>query len=287
MMGQTVLNGLVSGLLLAMPSLAVSLTFGLLRFPNFAIGSSLTLGAYAGWVFNVLLGLPLVAATALAAMFGALVSVGCDIAVFRRLRDSGTVTSMVASLGVGLVLENVCRFAFGNAPRSLDVAVTRPIRWMGLRINHEQIATAVVVLTALLLLHLVLQSTRFGRAMRAVADNPSLAAVRGIERDAVVRLAWAIIGVLTGIAGVLAALDRAVEPLVGASYEISVFAAAILGGLGSPFGAVAGSLAIGLAEEASTLVVPTSYRQAVSFAVILVLLLFRSQGLFGARAVRR
>lgn len=286
-MGQLLLNGAISGLLLALPALAVSLTFGILKFPNFAVGGSLTLGAYAGWVFNVSLGLPIVAAAVLAAATVALVNVLLDMTVFGRLREQSSISLMVASMGVSLILENVCRFAFGNTTRSLNVDVARPLRWAGLRITHEQIVTAATVLVCLVLLHLVLRATPLGRAMRAVADNPTLASARGIERERIVRLTWIIIGILTGLAGVLAALDRAVEPLVGWSYQISVFAAAILGGLGSPLGAVLGALAVGLSEELATLVVPTSYRQAVSFMVILVLLLVRSQGLLGARAMRK
>ncbi|WP_375456353.1 branched-chain amino acid ABC transporter permease [uncultured Methylobacterium sp.] len=286
-MGQLLLNGVVSGLLLALPALAVSLTFGILKFPNFAVGGGLTLGAYAGWVFNTQLGIHIVAAALLAAAAVALVSVVLDVTVFGRLREQGSIALMVASMGVSLILENLCRFVFGNATRSLDVAVARPLRWAGLRITHEQIVTAVTVLGCLILLHLVLRRTPLGRAMRAVADNPTLAAARGIERASIVRLTWAIIGSLTGLAGVLAALDRAVEPLVGWSYQIPVFAAAILGGLGSPLGAVLGALAVGLSEELATLVVPTSYRQAVGFAMILLLLLVRSQGLLGARALRK
>ena len=287
MIGQLVLNGAVSGLLLALPALAVSLTFGILNFPNFAIGSTLTLGAYAGWVLNDRLGLEIFVAALFATLFVALVSVLFDLTVFRFMRERSSVTLMVVSIGVSLLLENICRFLFGNDPRSLDVPVERPLRWAGLRITHEQIITAVTVVCCLVALQVLLRSTSLGRAMRAVADNPSLAAARGIERERIIRLTWAVIGALTGVAGVLAALDRAVDPLVGASYQISVFAAAILGGLGSPLGAVAGSLLIGLTEELSTLVVPTSYRQAISFAAILLLLLFRSQGLFGAKALRK
>ena len=286
-MGQLVVNGVISGLLLALPALAVSLTFGVLRFPNFAVGGALTFGAYGGWVFNVVLGINVVAAALLAAVSVALVSVLCDWAVFGRMRERSSITLMVASLGVSLVLENICRFVFGNGTRSLDVTVARPFRWEGLRITHEQIVTAAAVVCCLILLHIVLRFSSLGRAMRAVADNPALAAVRGIERETIVRITWAMIGALTGLAGVLAALDRAVDPLVGASYQTSVFAAAILGGLGSPIGAVSGALAIGIAEELSTTVFPTNYRQAVSFTVILLLLLVRSQGLFGVKAVRK
>jgi len=287
MVAQLVVNGLVTGLLLALPALGLTLVFGILKFPNFAIGAMLTFGAYTAYLANVAAGLPLAMAAVLAALATGLVAVACDALVFSRLRDRGAITLLVASMGVSLVLENVCRFFFGNATRNFDVAVSRPLRWEGVRINHEQIVTACVVLGCLVFLQLLLRASPLGRAIRAVADNPSLAAVRGVERQTVVRITWFLAGALAAVAGVLAALDRAVDPLLGWNYQIPVFAAAILGALGSPVGAVVGALVIGLAEELSSLVIPTSYRQAVSFSLILFLLLFRSRGLFGAKAVRK
>jgi branched-subunit amino acid ABC-type transport system permease component len=286
-MAQLFLNGLVTGLLLALPALALTLVFGILKFANFAVGALLTFGAYAGFVANVQFGWPLPLAAAFAALCVALASIIADALVFERLRERGSITLLVASMGVSLVVENICRFFFGNAARSFDVTLARPIRWQGVRINHEQIVTASVVIVALILVHLLLTASPLGRAMRAVADNPSLAAVRGVERRTVARIAWALTGALLGIAGVLAGLARAIDPLMGWNYQIPIFAAAILGGLGSPLGAVAGALMIGLAEEMSALILPTNYRQVVSFCVILLLLLFRTNGLFGAKAVRK
>jgi branched-chain amino acid transport system permease protein len=287
MIAQLMLNGLVTGLLLALPALALSLTFGIFKFPNFAIGAMLTTGAYAAWTVNSLLGLPLAVAAPLAALAMAAVAVLCDLLVFARLRDRGAITQLVASMGISLVLENICRFAFGNAPRNFAFEVARPIRWHGLRINQEQLMTAVTVMACVILLQLLLYASPFGRAMRATADNPQLAAVRGVERDMVARMAWSITGALAALAGVLAGLDRAVDPLLGWNYQIPIFAAAILGGLGSPIGAIVGALVIGLSEELSSLVLPTNYRQVVSFAIILLLLLLRSEGLFGAKVVRQ
>jgi branched-chain amino acid transport system permease protein len=287
MVGQLIVDGLATGLLLALPSLALTVVFGILKFPNFAIGATLTLGAYAAWVANTILQLPLFAAGAVAALVVAAVCVLSDVLVFARLRDAGSIVLLVASMGLSLLLENVCRFAFGNATRNFDVAIERPIRWHGLRISHEQLTSAATVVVCVLLVQLVIYGSPLGRAMRATADNPTLAAVRGVERETIVRITWALAGALLAIAGVLAGLDRAVDPLLGWSYQIPAFAAAILGGLGSPFGAVIGALVIGLAEELSVLVLPTNYRQVVSFAIILVLLLVRTQGLLGAKAVRR
>lgn len=286
MIGQLVLNGAVTGLLLALPALSLTLIFGILKFANFSIGAFITLGAYAAWIANVLLGWPLAAAALAAALVVAFAAVLSDALVFERLRERGAVTLLVASMGLSLVLENICRFAFGNGTRSFDMALARPIRWEGLRINHEQITTAVVVIACLAATHILLRHTSLGRAMRAVADNPALAAVRGVERKTIVRLTWALAGALAAAAGVLAAMDRAVDPLIGWNYQISVFAAAILGGLGSPVGAVIGALLIGIAQEVSTIVIAPNYRQAVGFTVILLLLLFRTNGLFG-KAVRK
>jgi branched-chain amino acid transport system permease protein len=287
MLGQLILNGLVTGSLLALPALALTMVFGILKFPNFAVGAMLTFGAYTAWVMNAVFGLPLLIATAIAAFISAAVAVLSDVLVFQRLRDAGSITLLVASMGLSLILENICRFAFGNATRNLNVEIARPIRWYGLRINHEQLVTATSVVICVIVIQLLLYTSPLGRAMRATADNAALASVRGIERDTIVRITWALSGCLLALSGVLAGLDRAVDPLLGWNYQIPVFAAAILGGLGSPIGAVIGALVIGLAEELSTLILPTNYRQIVSFAIILLLLLVRNQGLFGGKAVRK
>jgi branched-chain amino acid transport system permease protein len=244
----------------------------------------LTLGAFSAWVGNAVIGLPLPAAAVLAAAVVAGACVASDILVFERLRDRGAMTLLVASMGVSLVIENICRLSFGNAPRNFDIDVGRPFRWNDLRITHEQLASAAVVILALVAFHMLLRSTPLGRAMRAVADNAMLAAVRGIERTTVARLMWVLAGTLTAVAGVLAGLDGAIDPLLGWTYLIPAFAAAILGGLGNPVGAVFGAITIGVVEELSTLVISSSYRQSISFVVILLLLLLRPEGLFGRRS---
>jgi branched-subunit amino acid ABC-type transport system permease component len=287
MAAQLFFNGLVTGLLLALPALALTLVFGVLKFANFAVGSMMTLGAYAAWVANFHFKLSLITSAIIAAIVVALASALTNTLVFERLRDRGSIVLLVASMGVSLVIENICRFLFGNNAQGFDVPISPAVRWMGIRINNEQIATAVVVIICLVVLDVVLRLTPLGRAMRAVADNAALAAVRGVERRVIATLTWLIVGALMGLAGVLAGIDRAIDPLIGWNYQIPIFAAAILGGLGSPLGAVIGALVIGIAEEMSALVIPTNYRQAVSFTAILLLLLFRANGLLGAKAVRK
>lgn len=287
MLAQLFLNGLITGMIVALPAVALTLIFGILKFPNFAIGAMLTAGAYIAWACNVLLGIPLIASAAIAAVAFALVMILIDHTVFRPLRDRGPITLLVASMGVYFVLENICRFFFGNLARNFDIPISRPIRWEGLRINHEQITTAIVAVSAMAAVYLILKHTPLGRAMRAVADNPPLAQVRGIDRDRTIKWAWALAGVLTAISGVLVGMDRAIDPLMGWNYIITIFAAAILGGLGSPVGAVIGALTVGVVQEVSTIIIEPNYRQAVSFVAIGLLLCFRPQGLLGTRSIKR
>jgi branched-subunit amino acid ABC-type transport system permease component len=285
--GQVVLNGFVTGMIVALPAIALTLTYGILKFPNFAIGAMMTTGAYFAYIGNTLLKLPLVWAALLAAGALAVTSVALDRLVFQPLRERTSITLLVASMGASFVLENVARLAFGNSAKSFDVAIARPQRIFDLRINTEQIYTAMAALGAMIAVYVILRHTPLGRAMRAVSDNAALAAVRGIDREHIVRWMWVIVGALTGAAGTLAGLDRAIDPLLGWNYVVTVFAAAILGGLGNPFGAALGALTLGVVEETSTLVIAPNYRQVVSFCAIACLLLLRPQGLLGTVRVRR
>jgi branched-subunit amino acid ABC-type transport system permease component len=286
-MTQALLNGLVSGLLIALPAIALSLTYGILNFANFSIGAMITTGAYLAYIANTSLGMPIAVAAPAAAVGLALVAVAIQHGVYRQIRNADHVTLLVASMGVAFVLENVLRFFYGADVRTLDVPVARPLIWNGLRLNHEQLTIAVVALSAMVVVAFILKRTRLGRAMRAISDDPDLAEVRGIGREATVDWTWAVSGVLTALAGVLIALDGVVDPMMGTNYLVSVFAAAVIGGIGNPFGAVAGALIIGLVEETSALALSTTYRQGVSFAVLVLVLLLRPQGLVGTARIRR
>lgn len=287
MTAQVIFNGFVSGMILALPAVALTMIYGILKFPNFASGAMLTVGAYLALILNVYVGLPLLWSAILGSLIFALMAVGIDQAVFRQLRDRSSITLLVCSMGVSFVLENIARFIFGNGARSYELTIARPMHFFGLLINNEQIITALTAVGAMAAVYLVLRHTSLGRAMRAVADNPSLAAVRGIRRERIVQWTWVITGLLTAIAGVLAGMDRAIDPMLGWNYIVSTFAAAILGGLGNPVGAVIGALAVGLVEETSTLFIPPNYRQIVSFVAIALLLVMRPQGLLGTVHIKK
>ena len=287
MIAQVIFNGLVTGMIVALPAVALTLTYSITKFPNFAIGAMLTVGAYLGYILNANLGLAMIWAALIAAALSGAIAVGCDQAVFRQLRDRTAITLLVASMGLSFILENIARFIFGNGARSYDVPIARGQELFGLRVNQEQMITAATAVAAMAAVYVILRHTALGRAMRAVSDNAPLAAVRGIDREKIIRATWAIAGVLTGLAGILIGLDRAIDPLLGWNYVVTVFAAAILGGLGNPLGAGIAALTVGIVEESSTLLIPPNYRQVVSFVAIAVLLLLRPQGLLGVQRIKK
>jgi branched-subunit amino acid ABC-type transport system permease component len=284
---QTTFNGLISGVIMTLPALAVTLLFGVLKFPNFAIGAMMTVAAYLVFALNAQLGWPLLAATGAVAIAFGVVCIGIDQLTFKPLRGRTGITLMVASLGLGFILENLARFAYGNTARSFAIELARPFRFFDIRMNREQMLTFAISAAAMVAMWLLLTRSPIGRAMRAVADNPQLALVRGIESERVIRWTWFIAGMLLAVGGVLIGMDRALEPQMGSNYLVGVFAAAILGGLGSPLGAFVGALGIGVASELSTLVMPPNYRIGIPLAAIALVLVFRPQGLFGQPYIRK
>src|SRR5499425_2945973 len=281
---QYVFNGIVTGGILALPAVAFSLLWRLLRFPNFAVSTYLTVGAYAALVLNAGAHAPLELAWvgALAATGG--VALAVDRIAFRPMRDRRPFALAIASIGVAFVLENAVRFVWGNEYRSYDVPVTRALVWQGLRIGREQLAILGVTVALLGVVHVFLEKTRLGIAMRATADNPLLARVKGLPTERITGLATLGGGALAGGAGVFLGWDTTIDPLLGAGLIIAVFAAAILGGIGSAPGALLGALLVGVMEEVSTVAIPPTYKSAVGFAIILLVLIVRPRGLLGAPA---
>jgi branched-subunit amino acid ABC-type transport system permease component len=281
---QLVLNGLMAGTILAVPAIGFTAIYAVLRFPNFAVASHLTIGAFAGWLANVSLGLPAVLAVAVAFVTAGLAGVLNDEVVLKPLRPAGALTTAIAAVALTLVLENVIRFVFGNDLRGYDLPIRRDWQAAGLRIAPQQVQNFVIAVAAMAAVFLFLAFTRTGKAMRAVADNPMLASVKGIDADRVTRLTNFVAMGLAGVGGVLVGLDTSIDPLTGFRVILSVFAAAVVGGLGSIPGAVVGALTIGVGEELSLLVLVPAYRTVVGFVAILLVLTLRPRGILGERA---
>jgi len=176
------------------------------------------------------------------------------------------------------------RLGFGNEPRGYDRPIARDIYLGDIRVSPQQLETMALALGLMLAVFAALAFTRIGKAMRASADNPELAALKGIRPERIAMMASFVGMGLVGVGGMLLGLDSSIDPLTGTRILLSIFAAAVLGGLGSAPGAVLGAFLIGIAEELSVLVVGSQYRSAVGFVAILVVLSLRPRGLLGERA---
>ena len=280
---QALVNGAVSGTLLAVPAIGFTAMFAMLRFPNFSVSGVATLGAFAGYLAYGA-GLQMAGALAVAFLVAGAAGLTLDKVAHLPLVKQGALPAAIASIASGLVLENLVRLGFGNEPRGYDRPIARDITLGDIRVNPQQLETLALALAIMVVVFAALTFSRVGKAMRASADNPELAALKGIRPERVAMLASFVGMGLVGVGGVLLGLDSSIDPLTGTRILLSLFAAAVLGGLGSAPGAVLGAFLIGMAEEVSVLVVGSQYRAAVGFVAILVVLTLRPRGLLGERA---
>lgn len=296
-MGQYIADGIILGATLALGAIGLTLTYNILRFANFAHGEFLTFGAYFALVFASLFvggqtlgpltfGWGFLLAIVVAGVLTAGLALLLDALLYRELRKSDiAVTLVIASFGASLMLRNIVVFAWGSQPEyySRNIAIAREIL-PGVRLTANEIF--VIVLTAVLMvaLHLFLTRTKLGKAMRAVSDNPALARVTGINVQGVIRWTWIVGGSLAAVAGVLFGLTVQIGPEMGFNLILPMFAAAILGGVGSIYGAVLGGLIIGLAESVSVPFIGAAYMPAVGFTLMFLILLVYPKGLLGERS---
>jgi branched-chain amino acid transport system permease protein len=281
---QLSLNGLMAGAALAVPAIGLTMIYAVLRFVNFSVAAHMAVGAFAGYMLNAWVGLPAWLAIIGAFVGAGVVGIASDHVALRPLRGYSALTIAIASIALNLMIESAIRFSFGGRPRDYAIPLRRDWSFGFLHVGPQQVENLVIAVIAMAILFLFLALTLTGKAMQAVADNPMLADSKGIDPDRMARLAVGIGMGLAGIGGMLIGLDTSIDPLVGFRAILSVFAAAVVGGLGSIPGAVVGGIAIGLAEELSLLALPATYKSAVGFLAILVVLTLRPQGLLGARA---
>ena len=300
MIGQAIADGILTGAIVALGAIGVTFTLGIMRFANFAHSELLTWGGYIALVIVTFagpgtptgplsFGWQLLAAALVAAVLTGLAAWGLDTLVFRRLRRRGAhpLTMVFAAFGAALVMRHLVVLVWGHESRYYTRELQMAIELVpGVRVLPDQIFIVALALAAMLALHLFLTRSRTGMAMRAMAESPALAQVCGIEVEAVVRLTWIISGALAAFAGVFIGLTPQLHPEIGFNLLLSLFAAAILGGVGSLTGAVVGGFLVGLAENLSLLVISPGYKGAMPFLLLLLILIVRPQGLFGERSGR-
>jgi len=280
---QLLIYGVVLGSILTLGAIGVSLLFGILRFSNFAHGDLMTVGAYVAYAVISSFGLPIWAGLPVAMITSALVAVAVDQSVYRRLRRTKPVILLISSFGMALVVRAIVQLIWGPQDRALVKGIQIPIRLGDIVIRPDHLWIIGGTLVIVILLHLFLSRTRMGKAMRALSDNMDLARVTGIDAERVIIWTWALGGALAGAAGLFLALDARLTPMMGWTALLPIFAAAILGGFGKPYGAIVGGMVIGIVSEMSTAVLPSAYKPAIAFAVMIIMLIVKPNGLLGGR----
>ena len=280
---QTTINGLSSGSVYALGAIGLSLVYGILKLVNFAHGDLMTLGGYVAFAVNVSAGMPLPVAILAALAAVAAVGLALEEALWRpmRRRGAGVLQLLLISVGLAFVIRYAIQFGWSGSTRLLDVDRNQAWHPFGLTISAVQVVVMVTAAVVLTLVALMLKTTLVGKSMRALADSFDLAEVSGVDTRRVVAATWLLAGSLAGLAGVLAAISTNLTPSTGWLLLLSVFAAVVLGGIGNAYGALAGGLLLGLVQEWSTMLVRPTYKEAVGFAVLILVLLWRPQGVLG------
>jgi neutral amino acid transport system permease protein len=285
---QTGLNGLSLGSVYALGAVGLTLVYGILKLVNFAHGDFLTFGAFMAFLMNVTWGVPLVFAVLFGMAMTALLGVLFERLMWgpMRARSAGLLQLLLMSIGLAFVIRYGVQYVWGTEIRSLRVNNVATVDFLGLRIGRTQLIVIGVGFAVLVAIGLVLKFSLLGKQMRALADDLDLAETAGIDTSRVIFYTWLFAGGLAGLAGVLAAAVTDVRPELGFQLLLPIFAAVILGGIGDAFGALAGGIVLGLVIQWSTLFIDFRWKTAVGFAVLILALILRPQGIFGrARAI--
>ena len=296
---QILINTLVRAAELGLLAIGLTMVFDILKFANFAHTDYAVLGAFFAYVFNRILGLNLFLAIILAAFVTGWVGILIDQTIFKRLRKMGAkpVTLMIASLGTAIALRNLMRLIWSSHTKTYGIPLQKPLEILGARITELQIGIIGVGLLSMIAFHLLLHRTTFGKALRAISDNSDLANACAIDSEKMIKRMWFLASAYGVIGGSMIAMEHLLYPRLGFDIIIPVFCATILGGIGNPYGAMLGALTLAFAEnivlaldlaplinfggffDVGSLQISTGYKPAISFMILIIVLLFKPTGI--------
>jgi branched-subunit amino acid ABC-type transport system permease component len=300
---QILANSLIRASELSLLAIGLTMVFDILKFANFAHGDYAILGAFLAWVCNQVLGLNLFIAVAMAALLTGFVGICLEQVVFKPLRLKGVkpFTLMIASMGIALALRNVIRMIWSSGTRNYDLPIFRPMDILGAKVTPIQLSIVVVGIASMFAFHLLLHKTKFGKALRAISDNSELASACAIDSERMILFMWFLACAYGVIGGTMIAMEHVLYPRLGFDILIPVFCAAILGGIGNPYGAMLGALTLALSEniiltldlsvllnlggvfDFDSIQIATGYKPAVSFIILIIMLLIRPTGILGRK----
>ena len=279
---QLLVNGIIAGCIYALFAVGLTMVYGVFRFINFAHGELIAWGAYLAFFFTRSpFHLPIYLAALPALFITALIGLAQDRFVFASLRHGNRITLLIASIGLSYFLRNAIRLIWGSDLQTYGLMPTRGMQFAGLSITSAQLTMVAAAVLFLAVLYIILTQTLLGKSLRAVADNLDLARIMGISIKKVSVAVWVLASFFSAAGGILLAVDTNLEPLMGLTNLIKAFAAVLLGGAGNVWGALLGGLLIGVAENFSVAFISPGYKDFISFALIIMMLLFRPRGIFG------
>lgn len=308
-------NGFVDSLYIGLAAIGLSMTYSILQFANFSHGDLVTAGAFSGWTVAYLIGgigvadfgsrllldadggaragelgmsvvgspIAIIAGLIAAAVLTILIALAIDRLVYKKMRKAGGIALLIASIGVALALRYLIALFYTVDSRGLVASAPfREIPVIGIEVNLHEATLVISALTLIIGVHLLLQYSKLGKAMRAMSDNRDLALVTGIETERVITSTWIIGAGLAGVAGYLIVLDQSqISINFGWFLLLLIFAAVILGGIGSIYGALAGALIIGITINVSLIWIPSDLNEVAAFTLMILVLIFKPDGLLG------
>ena len=281
---QLVMNGIIAGGLYALVALGFTLIYGILKIIHFAHGEVFMFAAYIAWVLNVALGFGIFTSFIVAVLAAGLLGILIERVFYRPLRKKPAINSLIVAIGLSLLMQSLALLIFGAKIRAFStIGVKEGISIFGAFITPIQIAVIFISLALMVLLLLFIKYTKLGKAVRAATDNLEVAAVVGIDTDKVISIIFFVGSMLAGAAGVLYGIEHSLTITMGIGIIIKAFTASIVGGVGNIRGALVGGFIIGLVENIGVWFIPSGYKDAIAFVILVIMLVFYPKGMFGSK----
>lgn len=292
---QQLINGIALGSIYALIALGYAMVYGILNFINFAHGEVFMLGAFSGYYLAMLFGIAepgivgflsiLICTMAITAMIGLTI----EKVAYKPLRQATKLTVLITAIGVSLFLQYMGQLIFGASPRSFPTLLNNyKINFGGISIGSNQVIVILLSIAFMLILTFIIMKTKMGTSIRAVSNNMKAASLMGISLNRTITFTFILGSSLAGAAGILFGLNYpSIDPLMGLLPGIKAFVAAVLGGIGSFFGAAIGGLILGIIETLTVGYISPTFRDAIAFGILIIILLFKPQGIFGKKDIEK
>jgi branched-chain amino acid transport system permease protein len=280
---QLLMNSIIAGGIYTLVAIGYTMVYGVLKFINFAHGDLAMVGAYITYFLIQNMGLPVLPSIGIAVFSVALLGILIEKVAYKPLRNAPRLAPLITAIAVSIFLQSTVMLLLGARTKTLRVATTKGLMFLGAYITPIQIVIIMTSILLMILLNLYLKHAKLGKAMRATADEMTIASVVGIQVDRVISYVFGIGSALAAVAGILIAFETNLNPTMGFFLGIKAFAAAVVGGIGSVRGAMVGGFIIGFAENFGIWYIPTGYKNSVAFVILVLVLLVRPSGIFGMK----